>query len=49
MASMNQENMDDVGLIGGEEEGRKLLSEMNSLAEDYDDFLKSVTPRVDAH
>jgi hypothetical protein len=28
-------------------EGRKLLSEMNSLVDDHDEYVKSLAPRVD--
>jgi uncharacterized protein YfeS len=40
----NRDNMDDVGPVGGES-GMKVLSEMNSLADDHDEFLKSLAPR----
>ena len=43
----SRENLDDVGPTGGAEQGRELLSEMNSLVDDHEEFVKSVAPRVD--
>lgn len=37
----NRENMDDVGPVGGQE-GMKLLSEMKSLVDKHDLFMKSL-------
>lgn len=45
--AMNRDNMDAVRPIGGEVQGMKLLSEMNSLVDDHDEFVKSLAPRVD--
>jgi hypothetical protein len=39
--------LDDVGPVGGAEQGMKVLSEMNSLADDHDEFVKTLAPRVD--
>jgi hypothetical protein len=40
----NRDNMDDVGPIGGHEQGMKVLSEMNSLVDNHDAFLQSLAP-----
>jgi hypothetical protein len=42
----NRENLDDVGPIGGAERGMKVLSGMKSLADDHDEFVKSLAPRL---
>jgi len=42
----NRENLDDVGPIGGAEQGMKVLQEMNSLADDHEEFVKSLAPSV---
>jgi hypothetical protein len=47
MQEMNRENLDDVGPVGGTEQVMKVLSEMNSLVDDHDEFVKSLTPSVD--
>ena len=47
MQEMNRENLDDVGPVRGTEQGMKVLSEMNSLVDDHDEFVKSLTPSVD--
>lgn len=41
LQAMNRENMDDVGPVGGQEQGLKVLNEMNSFADGYDEFVKS--------
>ena len=46
LQSINHENIDQVGPIGGQEHGMEILSEMNSLADDYDQFINSLQPRV---
>ena len=43
----NRENLDDVGPVGRQEQGMKILSEMNSLTDDHDQFVKSLGPTVD--
>ncbi len=42
----NRENLDDVGPIGGEEQGMKILPEMNAMVDDHDAFVKSLAPSV---
>lgn len=42
----NQSTLDEVGPVWGEH-GTKLLSEMNSLVDDHEDFVKSLSPNVD--
>jgi hypothetical protein len=43
----NQSTLDDVGPIGGAEQGMKVLSEMNSLSDDHEAFVKSLMPTID--
>lgn len=43
----NRGQMDEVGPIGGTEQGMKVLSEINSLVDDHDEFVKSLVPSVD--
>jgi hypothetical protein len=43
----NRENLDDVGPIGGEEQGIKILSEINSMVDEDDEFVRSLMPRMD--
>lgn len=45
--SLNRSTLDDVGPIGGAEQGMKVLSEMNSLADEHDQFMRGLAPRVD--
>ena len=40
----NRDQMDNVGPIGGEEQGMKILSEMNAMVDDHDAFVQSLTP-----
>ena len=45
LEAFNRENMDDVGPLGGAEQGMTILSEMNSLTDDHHEFVKSLAPR----
>jgi hypothetical protein len=47
MASMNRENLDDVGPIGGDQP-MAVLKDMNELEAGHDGYVKSMAPRVDA-
>jgi hypothetical protein len=40
--AMNRDNTDDVCPIGGAEREMKVLSEMNSLTDDHEQFLRSL-------
>jgi hypothetical protein len=46
LGEFNRSTMDDVGPLGGQE-GTKLLSEMNSLVEHHEEFVRSLASRVD--
>jgi hypothetical protein len=46
LEQFNRDNLDDVAPIGGAEQGMKLLSEMNSLTDDHDQYVKSLMPTV---
>jgi hypothetical protein len=41
----NQSTLDPVGPVGGEQ-GTKLLSEMNSLVDEHEEFVKSLSPKL---
>jgi hypothetical protein len=43
----NRSTLDDVGPIGGTEQGTKLLSEMDSLVDDHEEFVKILAPHND--
>ena len=47
LEQFNCNNLDDVGPVGGQE-GTKLLSQMNSLVDDHDEFVKSLAPSGDS-
>jgi hypothetical protein len=38
----NRDNLDGVGRVGEAEQGMRILSEMNSLVDDHDEFVKSL-------
>ena len=42
LQAMNRENTDDVDPVGGAEQGMKVLQEMNSLADDHEEFAKGL-------
>ena len=42
----NRENMDDVGPVGGAEQGMKVLSEINSMTDGPEQFLRSLEASV---
>jgi hypothetical protein len=44
--SFNKSTLDDVGPVEGAGQGMKVLSEMNSLVDDHDAFVKSLAPSV---
>jgi hypothetical protein len=44
--NFNTSTLDDVGPLGGDQ-GMKILSEINELADQHEEFVKSLTPRVD--
>ena len=46
LQAMNRENLDDVDPVGGAEQGMRVLSEMNSLTDDHEHFLRSLGPRA---
>jgi hypothetical protein len=45
LREFNASTLDPVGPFGGEQ-GVKALSEMNSLADDHDEFVKSLVPTI---
>jgi hypothetical protein len=45
LSDFNQSTLDPVGPLGGEQ-GTKLLSEMNSLVDEHEEFVKSLTPKL---
>ena len=47
LKEFNASTLDDVGPVGGTEQGPKLLSEMKSLVDDHKEFVKSLAPGVD--
>jgi hypothetical protein len=48
LQAMNGENLDDVGPVGGTEQGMKILSEMNSLVDYHGRYVNSLVPRLNA-
>jgi hypothetical protein len=38
--------LDPIGLVGGQEQGMRVLSEMNSLTDDHEEFVKSLLLNV---
>jgi hypothetical protein len=47
LEEFNASTLDPVGPVGGAEQGMKVLSEMNSLTDDHDAFVKSLMPTID--
>jgi len=47
LIEFNQSTLDPVGPLGGDQ-GMKVLSEMNFLADEHDQFVKSLAPRAEA-
>jgi hypothetical protein len=46
LEEINASTLDSVGPLGSDE-GVKVLSEMNSLADAHDEFVRSLVPRAD--
>jgi hypothetical protein len=46
LREFNREITDEVGPVGGADQGMRVLSEMNSLADYHDEFVKSLAPTV---
>ena len=46
LSDFNQSTLDPVGPVGGDQ-GMKILSEMNELGDQHEEFVKSLPPRVD--
>ena len=47
MGEFNRSGLDEVGSVGGQEEGMNVISEMNSLVDDHDGFVKCLATRSD--
>lgn len=45
LTDFNQSTLDPVGPVRGEQ-GTKLLSEMNSLVDEHEEFVKSLSPKL---
>jgi len=46
LGEFNRSTLDDVGPMGGGEQGIKVLQGMNSLVDDHEAFVKSLAPSV---
>ncbi len=47
LIDFNQSSLDPVGPVGGDQ-GMAVLKDMNNLEEGHDEFVKSLSPKVDA-
>jgi hypothetical protein len=47
LEEFNRSTLDEVRPVGGEEQGMRVLLEMNSLADEHDALVKSLSPHVD--
>ena len=47
LVDFNASTLDDVGPVGGDQ-GMAALKDMNELEADHEEFVKSLTPKVDA-